>query len=68
MNSLKTKLSRRVVFSGVGTAGALAVVAAVLPGKPGELSTAAKPAADVDKVAGYQETPHVMHYYRTARV
>jgi hypothetical protein len=28
----------------------------------------AKTSIDVDKSAGYQETPHVLHYYRTARV
>jgi hypothetical protein len=42
-------------------------VAALLPGKPVELA-AAKPVVDVDKTAGYQETPHVLHYYRTARI
>ncbi len=67
MNSLKSKLSRRVVFSGAAATGALAVVAAVLPGKPLEVA-ASKPTVDADKTAGYQETPHVLHYYRTARI
>ncbi|MCI4429840.1 MAG: formate dehydrogenase [Burkholderiales bacterium] len=67
MKPSQPKLSRRVVFAGAGTAGALAAVAALLPGKPVELA-AAKPVVDVDKTAGYQETPHVLHYYRTARI
>jgi hypothetical protein len=67
MNSLKSKLSRRAAVTGAATTGALAVVASMLPGKPVD-SAASKPATDVDKTAGYQETPHVLHYYRTARI
>ncbi len=67
MNSPKPKLSRRVVFSGVAATGALAVVATALPGKLTS-AAAAKPVVDADKAGGYQETPHVLHYYRTARV
>lgn len=62
------KLSRRSVFAAAGGAGALAAVAAALPRAPAEAvaSTAAKPAAE--KAGGYQETPHVLRYYRTTRV
>jgi acetyl esterase/lipase len=67
MKPSQPQLSRRVVFAGAGTAGALAVVAAVLPSKPAQVALG-KPVADADKTAGYQETPHVLHYYRTARV
>ncbi|MFZ2648469.1 MAG: formate dehydrogenase [Burkholderiaceae bacterium] len=67
MKSSNPKLSRRIVFAGAGTAGALAAAAALLPGKPVAVSVA-KHVADVDKPAGYQETPHVLHYYRTARI
>ena len=67
MKPSQPKLSRRIVFAGAGTAGALAAVAALLPGKPAE-TAAVKPVVDVDKTAGYQETPHVLHYYRTARI
>jgi hypothetical protein len=67
MKPSQPRLSRRIVFAGAGTAGALAAVAALLPGKP-EATAAVKPVVDVDKTAGYQETPHVLHYYRTARI
>lgn len=62
-------LSRRRVFAGAGTAGALAAAAAVLPlARPGD-----EAAARADSQAGeadgrYQETAHVLHYYQTAKV
>lgn len=60
-------LSRRHVFVGAGTAGALAAVAAVLPkGQPGVVEVVAEAAAPPAK--GYQLTEHVQRYYQTARV
>jgi hypothetical protein len=60
-------LSRRTLFAGAGTAGALAAAAALLPRTPtplAEVATAAiQPTGD-----GYQLTAHVQHYYRTARI
>lgn len=67
MKPSESKLSRRVVFAGAGSAGLLAAAAVVLPRKGAEVA-AAKPVVDADKAGGYQETPHVLHYYRTARV
>ena len=65
MSQAQPKLSRRVVFAAAGTAGALAAVAAVLPqAKPAPQKVAGVQA----DAGGYQETPHVLHYYRTARV
>ena len=62
------RLSRRNVFAGAGTAGALAAVAAALPLKPAHPVTAAAVAvADLEK-GGYQETAHVLRYYKTARI
>ncbi len=60
-------LSRRTLFAGAGTAGALAVAAAVLPKTPAvaPVVAAAQPAADA---TGYQLTEHVQRYYQTARV
>ncbi len=64
-------VNRRTVFAGAGAAGALAVVAAALPGgaNTGPLVAAktaesAAPAA----VGGYQLTDHVKQYYATARI
>ncbi len=66
--SADSKLSRRKVFAGVGTAGALAAVAAAVPlVRPSpEVVAAADPAKTKDG-EGYQLTEHVKQYYQTAR-
>ena len=62
-------LSRRRVFAGAGTAGALAAVAAVLPlGKSTPEQVAAEPKAAPDTSGGYRLTEHVKRYYQTAKV
>lgn len=62
-------LSRRRVFAGAGTAGALAAAAAVLPLAETPAPAAAPDAAAADDADGrYQVTQHVLHYYQTARV
>ncbi len=60
-------LSRRTLFVGAGTAGALAAAAALLP-KAAAPVVAALPAAPVVADGGYQLTEHVQRYYQTARV
>jgi hypothetical protein len=60
-------LSRRTVFAGAGTAGALVAVAALLP-KAAVPVAALTPAAPAAADAGYQLTEHVQRYYQTARV
>lgn len=68
MDKPTPKLSRRTVFAGAGTAGALAAAAALLPKAPAEAPLAAtKPEVDSDK-GGYQVTQHVLRYYQTTRV
>ena len=69
MDASKTaELSRRRLFVGAGSAGALAAVAIAVPlAKPTEAVVAApKPAPD--KGGGYQLTQHVLDYYQTTRV
>lgn len=62
------KLSRRTVFAGVGTAGALAAVAAAVPLVKREATTvAAVDASERRQGDGYQVTDHVKQYYQTAR-
>ena len=61
-------LSRRRVFAGAGTAGALAAAAVAVP-----LSRQAQPVVAAAKAApekggGYQVTQHVLDYYQTTRV
>ncbi|MDB5873465.1 MAG: hypothetical protein JWQ07_2907 [Ramlibacter sp.] len=68
MSQPKSKLSRRTLFAGAGTAGAVAAAASLLPGAVRE--TAALP--DVKKPpangGGYQLTDHVRRYYKTTLV
>lgn len=60
-------LSRRHMFVGAGTAGALAAVAAVMPRSLPELPAEVAEAV-ATKAEGYQLTEHVKRYYATARV
>lgn len=63
------KLSRRKVFAGVGTAGALAAVAAAVPLiKPDSQAVAVADQQSRRQGDGYQVTDHVKQYYQTARV
>jgi len=62
-------LSRRHVFAGAGTAGALAAAAMALPSlKPADATVAAAAKPAPDKGGGYQVTQHVLDYYQTTRV
>lgn len=62
-------LTRRRVFAGAGTAGALAAAAAVLPlARPGDAGPEHAEAQAGEADGRYQETAHVMHYYQTAKV
>jgi hypothetical protein len=68
MSQPQAKLSRRTLFVGAGTAGAIAAAAAVIPhvvqqepAAPDDL----KPAPE--KGGGYQLTEHVKRYYQTTR-
>ena len=70
MGDRQQNLSRRRVVAGAGTVGALATAAAMLPATKGTApvkTVKAAPVAPPD-AAGYRETEHVLHYYRTTRV
>jgi hypothetical protein len=63
-----TPLSRRRVFAGAGTVGALAAAAAVLPlSRQTQAVAAAQPVVDDDQ-GRYQATQHVLRYYQTTKV
>ncbi|HEY8048111.1 MAG TPA: formate dehydrogenase [Ramlibacter sp.] len=69
MSPAQPKLSRRTLFAGAGTAGALAAAATVIPHgvEQGQAATdATKPAPE--KGGGYQLTEHVKRYYKTTRI
>lgn len=69
MPSSPSILSRRTLFAGAGTAGALAAAVSVLPSvKSLPEATAALPRPKPEKGGGYALSEHVKHYYQTARV
>ncbi len=75
IKSLKTApaaspLSRRTLFAGAGTAGALVAVAALLPKAAAPVAVALPDVLAAPAVAdgGYQLTEHVQRYYQTARI
>jgi hypothetical protein len=70
MRDPSKSLERRTVLAGAGTVGALAAVAAALPGTPQPATPAAsadaKPAPD--SATGYRLTEHVKRYYASTRI
>jgi hypothetical protein len=68
MNKADSKLSRRSLFGGVATTGALAAAATLLPKSPvpaAEPEPAREPPA---RGGGYHVSEHVKHYYKTTRL
>lgn len=62
-----SKLSRRTVFVGAGTVGAIVATASLLPSvKDGSLPSASLPKAP-EKGGGYSLSNHVKQYYQTTR-
>lgn len=63
-----SQLSRRHVFVGVGSVGALAAAAAALPLVKPAAEAGAEPKSAPETKGGYQLTEHVKRYYQTAKV
>lgn len=69
MPSSSSKLSRRTLFAGAGTAGALAAAVSVMPSMQAvPQAAAAEPRAKPEKGGGYVLSDHVKRYYKTALV
>jgi len=69
MPSSRSKLSRRTLFAGAGTAGALAAAVSVLPSMRAVPQAATpEPRAKPEKGGGYALSDHVKQYYKTALV
>jgi len=68
MSSTSSKLSRRTLFAGAGTAGALAAAVSVMPSVQSVPEAAPKALPKPSRGGGYALTDHVKHYYRTASV
>lgn len=61
-------VSRRRLFAGAGTVGALAAAAAAVPLVRQAPAEVVADAATTDATGGYRATEHVERYYQTARV
>ena len=68
MNQPPSKLSRRTMFAGAGTVGAIAAAASLLPSiQAARPEPVALPKAP-EKGGGYSLSDHVKQYYQTTRV
>jgi hypothetical protein len=69
MTQNSPKLSRRTLFAGASTVGALAAVATVLPKVSGDATpvAAVKPPPP-ERGGGYHLSEHVKRYYKTTMV
>jgi len=68
MSQSQGKLSRRTLFAGAGTAGAVAAVASMLPAaQPAETAEQQAKAAPA-KGGGYQLSEHVKRYFKTTQI
>jgi hypothetical protein len=68
MQPPKSTLSRRTLFAGAGTVGAVAAAATLLPGTLQESAPAPEAKAPPERGGGYQLSEHVKRYYQTTRV
>jgi hypothetical protein len=68
MSEPNRKLSRRTLFAGAGTAGAVAATVALLPRVAHQPEAVAEPKPAPAKGGGYQLTEHVKRYYKTTLI
>ena len=67
MSSQNPKVSRRTLFAGAGTAGAVAVATSMLP-QVQDLAPQASKKAKPERGGGYELSEHVKRYYKTTLV
>jgi hypothetical protein len=67
MEQPKSKLSRRTLFAGAGTVGAVAAAATLLPGVVQQTTPAPEAKAPPERGGGYRLSEHVKRYYETTR-
>jgi hypothetical protein len=68
MSQPKSKLSRRHLFLGAGTAGAVAAAASLLPGAVQQTPASPQAKEPPERGGGYQLSEHVKRYYQTTLV
>ncbi|MBA2964711.1 MULTISPECIES: formate dehydrogenase [Ramlibacter] len=67
--SSDSKLSRRTLFAGAGTVGALAAAVSLVPGAQEAVESASVPAKPApERGGGYVLSEHVKRYYKTTRL
>lgn len=68
MSSKNSTLSRRTLFSGAATVGAVAAATVVLPGVVQQAVPATAALPKPTRGGGYTLSAHVQQYYKTTRV
>ena len=68
MSQPKSKLTRRTLFAGAGTVGAVAAAATLLPGAVQQTAATSEAKEPPARGGGYQLTEHVKRYYKTTLV
>ena len=68
MTQAKSKLSRRTLFTGAGTAGAVAAAVSLLPGAVPDMASAPELKPPPERGGGYQLTEHVKRYYKSTLI
>jgi hypothetical protein len=68
MTKPTNQLSRRTLFAGAGTAGALAAAASLLPAVRATEQAEAAPKPAPANGGGYALSEHVKQYYKTTRI
>lgn len=68
MTQPQNKLSRRTLFAGAGTLGALAATATLMPATQEPVKAQALPKEAPANGGGYSLSEHVKRYYKTALV
>ncbi len=68
MSSSTSKVSRRTLFFGAGTSGAVAATVGLLPTAQTVAQSPAAPKVKPERGGGYELSEHVKQYYKTARV
>jgi len=68
MSNPQSKLSRRTLFAGAATTGALAAAASLVPAARQSEALQATPKQPPARGGGYELSEHVKRYYQTARL
>lgn len=68
MSQPLSKLSRRTLFAGAGTVGAVAATVSLLPSLVDSTPAAVQPKAPPERGGGYSVTDHVKQYYKTTLI